>query len=96
MSDLERARTVLEEMNAIDRELCARLAETFGPGNDLQQVLGDESLMGFGCNGERIITNLLNALTPYIEQGVRLHMKDEAAAAVAQAKQNRAQRRVKK
>lgn len=96
MSELERAHLILDEMDAIDQELCARLDETFGPGNDLKKVLGDESLMGFGCNGERVITNLLNALLPYMKSGSEKHMKDQAAEAVAEAKQNRAQRRAKK
>lgn len=95
-SDLERAAVVFDEMEQIDKEVKRRLSEAFGPGNDLNEIVGDESLMGFGINGERVVTNLLNALTPYIEQGVEKHMKGTAGKAVEQAKLNRAQRRAAK
>ena len=96
MSDLERASVVFGEMDQMDQEVKRRLSEAFGPGNDLDAIVGDESLMGFGLNGERIVTNLLNALTPYIEKGVDKHMKGTAAKAVEAAKLNRAQRRASK
>ncbi len=47
-------------------------------------------------DGERIVTNLLAALQPIIEDGIRQHQSDAAAEAVAAAKLNREQRRAKK
>lgn len=73
----------------IDAEVKAKLSAVFGAGNDFNQLLGGVSIMAIGTNGERIITNLLNALIPYIEEGVKKHTSDEVAA----AKQNREQRR---
>ena len=47
------------------------------------------NVMAVGNNGERIITNLLNALAPYIEEGAERHRQD----AVREARLNREQRR---
>lgn len=79
----------LERAKAIDAEVKARLSAAFGPGNDFDQLLGGVNVMAFGSNGERIITNLLNALLPYIENGVKQHTSNEVEA----AKLNREQRR---
>ena len=48
--------------------------------------------MAMGNNGQRIITNFLNALLPYMEAGIKRHMKDSASDAVAKAKTARAKR----
>ena len=73
----------------IDTEVKAKLSAAFGSGNDFDKLLGGVNIMAFGSNGERIITNLLNALIPYIENGVKQHTTGE----VASAKLNREQRR---
>lgn len=79
----------LTRAREIDKEVKAKLSAVFGTGNDFDQLLGGVNIMAFGTNGERIITNLLNALLPYIEDGVEKHTKGEVAA----AKHNREQRR---
>lgn len=79
----------LEKAKAIDTDIKAKLAAVFGPGNDFDQLLDGVNLMAFGKNGERVITNLLNALLPYMENGLKKHTSDEVAA----AKLNREQRR---
>lgn len=73
----------------IDAEVKAKLSAVFGAGNDFDKLLGGVNIMAFGSNGERVISNLLTALQPYIEEGVKKHADDEVAA----AKGNRAQRR---
>lgn len=94
--ELELAAANLNKAREIDRQIKERLSEAFGQENDFDNLLGGVNLMAFGRNGERVITNLLNALTPYIERGVKQHMKDAAADAVAYAEKNRAQRRAEK
>lgn len=79
----------LGKAKAIDAEVKARLSAVFGAGNDFDKLLGGVNVMALGSNGERVITNLLHALTPYIEKGVAEHTQDEVAA----AKLNREQRR---
>ena len=79
----------LERAKEIDTDIKHRLGDVFGPGNDFDALLGGVNVMALGSNGERVITNLLNALAPYIENGVNGHVESAASA----AKANRAQRR---
>ena len=92
---IELAGRELDRAKEIDAAIKRKLSGVFGADNDFDRLLGGVNLMAFGSNGERIITNLLNALTPYLEDGVKKHMDDAAAEAVAEAKLNRAQRRAK-
>ena len=73
----------------MDREIKEKLSGVFGPGNDFDALLGGVNVMAVGNNGQRVITNLLNALAPCIEEGAERHMKDAAQ----EAKLGRAQRR---
>lgn len=90
-SDLESAEIVLKDLHDIDKEVKAALSDVFGAQNDFDQLLGGSSLMAFGKNGERVVTNLLNALTPYMESGLKRHMDEKANEAVAEAKKRREQ-----
>ena len=71
------------------REIKEKLSGVFGPGNDFDALLGGVNVMAVGNNGQRVITNLLNALAPCIEEGAERHRKDAAQ----EAKLGRAQRR---
>lgn len=77
----------------IDAEVKAKLSAVFGTGNDFDQLLGGVNIMAFGSNGERIITNLLNALLPYVENGIKQHANSEVAAAKLNREQRRAAQR---
>ena len=68
------------------------LAEVF-PGNDFDRILAGVNVMAVGDNGERVITNFVNALIPIIEDGVNACTKEKTNAAVKAAQGNRAQRR---
>jgi len=83
----------LVRAKAIDAEIKAKLSAVFGSGNDFDQLLGGVNVMAFGANGERVITNLLNALVPYIETGVKTHTDSEVAAAKLNREQRRAAQR---
>ena len=74
----------------IDAEVKAKLSAVFGAGNDFDRLLGGINIMAFGSNGERIISNLLTALQPYIEEGVKKHANDEVAVARGNREQRRA------
>lgn len=91
--DFEQSEAVLAAMHEYDVRIKGRLSHVFGAQNDFDVLLGGVNLMAIGRNGERIVTNLLNALMPIMESGIREQAKDEAAAAVQQAQLNRAQRR---
>lgn len=77
----------------IDAEVKAKLSAVFGANNDFDQLLGGVNIMAFGSNGERIISNLLHALTPYIEDGIKKHTSSEVSAAKLNREQRRAAQR---
>lgn len=91
--EMARAEDVLERMRAFDADVKGRLGEVFGRENDFDVLLGGVNLMAVGHNGERVVTNLLSALAPYIEEGIERYRREHAEAAVAEAVLNRAQRR---
>lgn len=92
-NELARAEGALDKMRAFDADIKGRLGEVFGRENDFDALLGGVNLMAVGRNGERVVTNLLRALTPYIEGGIDSYRREQAAAAVETANKNRAQRR---
>lgn len=73
----------------LDVKVKEKLNSVFGLDNDFNKIFGGVNLMSFGSNGERVLTNFLNAITPFIEKGVNKYADDE----VAEAKANREQRR---
>lgn len=80
-------------MRQTDLKVKEKLNEVFGLDNDFDVILQKVNLMAVGENGERIITNLLAALTPLVEEGAKRFYDNKANTAVATAKANRAQRR---
>ena len=93
--DIELVGRELVRAKEIDKEIKAKLSAAFGAGNDFDKLLGSVNVMAFGSNGERIITNLLNALVPYIEDGVKKHTSGAAATAKLNREQRRAAQRKK-
>lgn len=65
------------------------LNRIFGHNNNFHAILEGVNVLAVGSNGNRIISNLLEALTPILEQGA----KDFADGKIAEAKLNREQRR---
>ena len=84
---------VLRLMAEADRETKKILAEVFGECNDFDVILGGVNLLAVASNGERVITNFLAAIQPIMVAGAEKCAKQQADAAVAEAKLNRAQRR---
>lgn len=84
---------VLRLMAEADRETKKLLAEVFGEENDFDAILGGVNLLAVATNGERVITNFLAALQPIMIAGAENCAKQQADAAVEEAKLNRAQRR---
>jgi len=62
---------VLSLLQGADGRIKERLSWVFGPGNDLDAVLGGVNLLAMGSNGQRVIANFLTALEPILAQGVR-------------------------
>lgn len=87
---LQLAGRELDRAKDMDREIKDKLGAVFGPGNDFDALLGGVNVMAMGNNGERVITNLLNALAPYIEEGAERHRRETAEAALLNREQRRA------
>ena len=83
-------------MRDADRDTKKILSEVFGADNDFDKILGGVNMLAVAGNGERVITNLLAALQPIMVEGAQNCAKQQADAAVAQAKRSRAQRRASK
>lgn len=86
---------VLQLMRDADSQIKGVLTQVFGGDNDFDQALGGVNLLAVAGNGERVITNLLSALQPVLVAGAESYAKQQADAAVAQAKQDRAKRGAK-
>lgn len=90
--DADSGETVLRLMREADSRIKGVLTEVFGGDNDLDQALGGVNLLAVAGNGERVITNLLEALQPVLVAGAESYARQQADAAVAQARQDRARR----
>lgn len=75
-----------------DRRIKALLTEIFGGENDFDQVLEGVNLAGTGANGKRVVQNLLDALTPILQEGAAQHLQTTAAKARNEADAARAAR----
>ena len=84
---------VLRLMTEADREVKALLHKVFGEENDFNVILGGVNLLAVAGNGQRVLTNLLEALQPVMLAGAEACARQQADAAVAKARLNRAQRR---
>lgn len=89
----ENGEAAIRLMQEADKEVKDLLNQVFGEENDFDKLLGGVNLLAVAVNGERVITNLLQALMPIIEDGAKRCADQRVGAAVASAKKNRAARR---
>lgn len=85
----ERGEEVIRIMCESDKKMKEILNVVFGHGNNFDEILEGVNLMAVATNGNRVVTNLINALQPLMESGARACASD----AVETAKINRAARR---
>lgn len=83
---------IVRAMREFDRRVKERLSYVFGQENDFDRILGGVNLMAVATNGERIVTNFLNALLPIIEDGIAKQDMDKASKAAQEAAKRRAAR----
>ena len=79
----------LQIMRETDLRMKQILNEIFGKENDFDQILCGVNLMAVTEGGNRVINNVLEALTPVMNDGAKSCVNTEVAA----AKLNREQRR---
>ena len=90
--DDARAERGLALLTDYDHRIKALLTEIFGGENDFDKVLEGVNLAGTGANGKRVVQNLLDALTPILQEGAAQHLQTAAANARAEADAARAAR----
>lgn len=54
-----------------DRQMKEILNWVFGPGNDFDRLLEGVNLLAVAANGQRVVTNLFEALEPVLVEGAR-------------------------
>ena len=86
---------VISLLAEADRQTKEILTGVFGTENDFDKILGGVNLLAPATNGERIITNFINALLPVIQEGAERFAQQQIADAQAAAALNREQRRAK-
>lgn len=79
-----------------DKQVKELLEQVFCPGNDFDEMLGGINLLAVATNGERVVTNFLQALMPVIEREAKKCAGQKVKDAVNKAKTARAQRGTKK
>lgn len=84
---------VVQLMAEADKEIKDILAYIFGAENDFDEIFAGVNLMAVCANGERVLTNFLNALLPIVQEGAEKCAKQQINGAVKKAQGNRAQRR---
>ena len=82
---------LLQCMSTADGHIKQVLNWVFGPGNDFHQILEGVNLLAVADNGQRVITNLFEALEPVLTEGARTCARQQAQAAVRKAEQRRSQ-----
>lgn len=88
-SDPDAGEKSLQIMRETDRRMKKLLNEVFGEGNDFDSILKGVNLMAVTETGGRVINNVLDALTPIMNEGAKSFVESE----VSLAKLNREQRR---
>lgn len=80
----------LELLTDADKKIKQILAWVFGGDNDMDKALGGVNLLAVAGNGERVVTNLFQALQPVLVAGAESCAREKTEAAVAKAKARRA------
>lgn len=88
-SDADAGEKSLQIMRETDIRMKSLLNSIFGADNDFDKILKGVNLMAVTENGNRVINNVLYALTPIMTAGAKECVSTEVAA----AKLNREQRR---
>lgn len=82
---------LLELMHATDGKLKQLLSWVFGQDNDFDALLGGVNLLAVTENGQRVITNLLQALEPVLVEGAKACAREYTQAAKEKSKARKEQ-----
>ncbi|MDL2327474.1 hypothetical protein LJC64_02280 [Ruminococcaceae bacterium OttesenSCG-928-A11] len=89
------AEDVVKGMRELDADLKAQLRDVFGPRNDFDAIFDHMSCFAITENGDTIVNNFFEAITPLFDDGVndRVAKMEKLKAIRDKAATNRAQRR---
>ncbi len=85
----DEGRGALSLMTEADGEMKKLLSYVFGGGNDFTEILRGVNLLAVAENGERVITNFLEAIQPVLTAGAERCTREKEQAAVEKAKRRR-------
>ena len=88
--------TIIQIMTSADKKAKTILAEAFGKENDFDQVFGGVNILAVAGNGERVITNFIEAIMPIIQDGAEGFANMQIAVAKKEAEAMRAERTAEK
>lgn len=80
---------VVQLLNRADREMKGILAWVFGEDNDFDKILKGVNLLAVADNGQRVVTNLLEALQPILVEGAERCAMEKVDTAVQKARKRR-------
>ena len=89
MDQQESGLAAVKLLKDADQKMKEILSWVFGDGNDFDRILGGVNLLAVGKNGQRVVTNLFNALQPILVQGAEACAKAQVENAVARAQERR-------
>ena len=78
--DSKAALALMEEADGAIKDI---LTEVFGPENNFRELLSGLNLLAIGTNGQRLLVNLLEALSPVLTEGAERYAESQAAAVLA-------------
>ena len=80
-------------MQEADSAIKDILTEVFGPENNFREIMSSINLLAVGANGQRLLINLLDAISPILTEGAKQYADSQTEAALTQARKNRAGRK---
>ena len=81
---------VMKILQEADKAMKEILSWVFGAGNDFDTILQGVNLLAVASNGQRVVTNLFDALEPLLLEGAKCCAQHQAQQAVEKAKARRA------
>ena len=81
---------IVKLMGSADEKMKSILNWVFGGDNDFHKLLGGVNLLAVAENGQRVVTNLMEALQPVLVKGAEECAREKSEAAVKAARKRRA------
>lgn len=83
---------VIRLMVEADRKVKDILRDVFGRDNDFDPIFDGVNIMAVASNGETVIANFIEAISPILEEGAKKCAQQKVDSAMEEANRRRAQR----